>query len=224
MSKRELRATYNQVEKTWSGPKKTLLFNPEASVGQVLFTCLRRQHPENVLQINDGEQTQLTSGEVLSMSVKVAKNLQLLDLQQTDVVGIMAYNTTNLMPLCYGLFFIGVPFHAIDCALSKDVAVRMWGKTRPKVIFCDESRIDIVMEVIRELNITSEVYTLNQHRRGVKRFDDLLQKLPNENEFYPSEITASSQTAAISNSSGSTGFPKAVTLSHSIILETLSTL
>lgn len=220
----ELRTTYNKVANTWSGPRKTLLFNPEASLGQVLLTCLTRQHPDNVLQINDGEQTQLTSEQVLSLSLKIAFNLQKLDLKQTDIVGIIAPNTTNLMPLCYGMLFIGVPFHAIDYELSKNTAVRMWGKTRPKVIFCAGSKLLMVKEVISELDLTSEVYTLNEHHSGVKRLEDLLQALPSEVKFSPSEIISSRQTAAISNSSGSTGFPKAVTLSHSIILETLSTL
>ncbi|KAL5278267.1 hypothetical protein ACFFRR_003109 [Megaselia abdita] len=219
-----LRTTYNEVEKIWSGPKRTLLFNPESSVGQVLFMCLSHQSPEKVIQINVGENTRWTCEEVLSKSVKVAYNLQRLDLKQTDILGVIATNTSNLMPLCYGMFFIGVPFHAIDCDHSKESAVRRWAITRPKIIFCDGNKLDFVMEIIGELNLSCEVYTLNEHRSGVKQFDELLQELPNDKVFYPPEITSSLQTAAISNSSGSTGFAKAVTLSHRIISETLSTL
>lgn len=219
-----LYTSFDKSEKVWSGPKKTLLFNPKVSVGQVLFTCLSRQHPDNILQINDGEGTKLTSKEVLSMSTKVAYNLQKMKLKQTDVIGIMSHNTTNMTPLCYGMFFIGVPFHAIDSDLTKDTAVRLWNVTKPKVIFCDGSSLDLVKTVTKELKLNCEIFTLNEHQKGLKQFEDLLGDLPNGVSFIPSEIMSSDQTASISNSSGSTGLPKAVTMSHKIIMETLSTL
>lgn len=220
----ELSASFNQEQKVWSGPKKTNIFSDSTSLGQLIFTCLTRQHPDNILQINDGEQTKLTCGEVLSMSVKVAYNLQKLNLKQTDIVGIIAHNTTNLMPLCYGTIFNGVPFHALDYNLSRDGAVKLWAITRPKLVFCDGSNLDVVKEAVKELNLDCEVYTLRDHHKGVKHFDDLLQELPNGTEFYPTKITNSLQIIAISNSSGSTGLPKAVTLTHMRYMEQVSLL
>lgn len=215
----DLQTTFDPVEKIWSGPKKTLLFNPEASVGQVIYTCLSRQDPANIVQINDGENTTLKSGQVLEMSIKIGQKIHMMGLKQTDIVGIMSSNTTNLMPLCYGLFFIGVPFHAIDRELSKTSAVLLWGITKPKIIFCEVERLSFAREIVQEIGLRSKIYVLNQ-----KSFYELFEELPGDFKFSPHEIQNSDQMAAISNSSGSTGLPKAVTISHKMILETLSSL
>lgn len=218
-----LHTNYNKLKKTWSGPKRTLLYNPEVSLGQVLFTSLSRQSSENVLQINDEEGTTLTCGNVLSMSIRIAYNLQKLNIKPSDFVGILAYNTTNLMPLCYGLMFIGVPFHALDCELDEDACTKLWSITRPKMVFCDGDKLDFVKSVVKKLGQPINIYTLNNRSDDVKVFEDLLEDLPERMIFSPSDIVDSEQTAVIANSSGSTGLPKAVAISHKIIVETFTT-
>lgn len=219
-----LETKYNSEKKIWSGPKKTLIFNPETSIGNIIFTNLKRQNPKNILQINDSENTCLTTEKVLEISTKIAYNILRLNLRQSDVVGIISRNTTNLMSLCYGLFFIGVPFHALDYSASRAQALHSWGTTRPKILFCEKLFYKFVESVAKELNLKCVIYTIDVQLTGVKYFSDLLIEIPEGEIFLPSDIRDSNQTIVISNSSGSTGLSKAITISHKLLIGPLSTL
>ncbi|KAL5278266.1 hypothetical protein ACFFRR_003108 [Megaselia abdita] len=219
-----LETEYNLDKKIWSGPKKVFLFNPEASIGSVIWTCLKRQHPKNILQINDSENTSLTTEKVLEMSSRIAYNILLLNIRQSDVVGIISRNTTNLMPLCYGLFYIGVPFHALDHNVNMNLALHSFGTSRPKIIFCEKELYRFAKSVIVELDLNCAIYTIDAKVNGVNYLRDLLVKIPEGVKFQPSFVRDSNQTAVISNSSGSTGLNKAITISHRILLVALSNL
>lgn len=219
-----LQTKYNSDKKIWSGPKKTLEFNPETSVGSVIFSCLKRQDPRNLLQISDSEKTSLTTEQVLEMGSRIAYNIRLLNVRQSDVVGIVSRNTTNLMPLCYGLFFLGVPFHALDHKDTMTSALHLWGTSRPRLIFCDNSLYELVKSVVIELDLNCAIYTIDGDLRDVNSISELLLGIPTGERFLPPDIKDSNQTVVIANSSGSTGLHKAITISHRIMLVALSNL
>lgn len=217
-------SVFDPERKIWSGPKKKMLYNDEAAVGQLIHTNLAA-HPKNVQQINDTENTSLTNEEVLSMSTKVALSLLELGLTSRDFIGIMASNTTYAMPVVFGSLFINVPCHPIDPTFSREAIAYSWSKTKPKVIFCDGSVYEIVKEVLKDLDLSSEVYILNNHIEGAKKVQDLfVDRGLKERFFQPREIENGDQTAVVLCSSGSTGLSKAVTLSHKSITRMFSIL
>lgn len=216
-------SSFDPDRKVWYGPKKQMLYNPNVSVGQLLYLNLAA-HPKNIQQINDSEKTTLTNKQVLSMSTKVALSLLEMELTTNDIVGIIASNTTYLLPVVYGSFFINVPCHPIDVTFSKEAIAHSWRKTKPKVVFCDGSVYKTVKEVIGELGLKCEIITLRDHVQGVKKIEDIFIDGELEEKFQPHEIEDGDQTAAVLCSSGSTGLSKAVTLSHKYITSLFSLL
>lgn len=207
-------SVFDPERKLWSGPKLRDLYNDNASVGQVLFWNLAK-HPENIQQINDTENTTLRNKEVLSMSKQIALTLQDMGLTSEDFIGLMASNTTYLMPVLFGSLFVNIPCHPIDVTFSKEAISYSWSKTKPKLVFCDGSVYNTVKEVVSDLGLNSEIYTLNDHVEGVKTVQDLfIDGGLREQFFQPLEIKNGDQTAIVLCSSGSTGLSKAVTLSH----------
>lgn len=207
-------SNYDPERKIWSGPKKKMLYNDDVAIGQLLHLNLAA-HPRNIQQINDTEKTTLTNEEVLSISTKIALSLLDLGLTVKDFIGIMASNTTYAMHVVYGGLFINVPCHPVDPTFSREAIAYSWSKTKPKIIFCDGSVYKTVKDVISDLELASDVYTLNNHIEGVKRIQDLfVDRGLQERYFKPLEIESGDQTAVVLCSSGSTGLSKAVTMSH----------
>lgn len=212
-------SSFNAETKIWSGRKVKPIFNPKASLGQIIHRTLQ-VNPNNIIQINHTENVSLTSNNVFELSTRIALRLIEKNISQSDVVGIIATNTSIVMPLCYGCLFVGVPIHPLDVHFDKESIVHSWRKTKPKIIFAEGNMYSIVKEALEELQLTSSVFTLNDHLENVPSIDDLL--TPNENDekaFQPVGIKSGNETAAIFCSSGTTGLPKAVCVSHSSLLE-----
>lgn len=217
-------SVFDPERKIWSGPKKKMLYNCNASAGQILHKNIAL-HPKNIQQINDTEKITLTNEEVLSLSTKVALSLLDRGLTSKDIVGLIASNTTYVMPVIYGSFFINVPCHPVDVTFSKKAIAHCWNKTKPKVVFCDGSVYETVKEVLGDLGLKCEIFTLREHVEGVKKIEDLFIDRGDEEKFFqPHEIEDGDQTAVILCSSGSTGLSKAVALSHKYFCELFSML
>ncbi|KAL5277624.1 hypothetical protein ACFFRR_002699 [Megaselia abdita] len=205
---------FDADRKVWAGMKKQVLYDPNASIGQVIYSRLS-SNLKNIIQINDSEGITFTNEDVLTMSVRIALSLQEKEVKQTDFIGIMSSNTSYLMPLCYGLFFTNIPFHPVDATFTKDVVAHCWSKTRPKILFCDGSVFNIVKEVSEELKLNCEIYVIKDKVEGAKHIEDLFEDRGfSERLFYPEDISSGNNTAVVVCSSGSVGLPKAVTISH----------
>uniref|UniRef100_T1GB97 AMP-dependent synthetase/ligase domain-containing protein n=1 Tax=Megaselia scalaris TaxID=36166 RepID=T1GB97_MEGSC len=132
----------------------------------------------------------------------------------------MALSTTYLLPVVYGSLFVNIPCHPLDVSFQREAVSHCWSKTKPKLIFCDGNVYSVVKEVIEELRLKCEIITLNKHVQGVSKIDDLLTtKHIAEDTFLPLEIENHDQFSIILCSSGSTGLPKAVTISNSFCTE-----
>lgn len=213
------KTTFDSETKTWSGQKRIPIYNPELSLGQIIHRTLQ-VNPNNIIQINHTENRSFSSNDVLKLSTRIALSLIERNVSQSDVVGIIATNTSIVMPLCFGCLFVGVPIHPLDVHFNKESIVHSWRKTKPKIIFVEGRMYDIAREALQELQLNSSVFTLNDHSENIPSIDDLLAS--NENDvkaFQPAGIKSGNETAAIFCSSGTTGLPKAVCVSHRSLLE-----
>lgn len=206
--------TFDPVQKIWQGPREKRIYDRDASFGQIVHSRMQT-NPNNVIQINDTEGTRFTNGQVMQMSTRIALNLTEKGLQQTEFVGIMAGNTSYVLPVVIGCYFAGIPHHPVDMSFNADLVGHCWGKTRPKLIFCDGSVYDLVKETVQKLGLDSPIYTLNNHLDNVARIDELLtDKGHKEKLFAPIPIESGNQTAYVLCSSGSSGLSKVVCVSH----------
>lgn len=208
---------YNAETKIWSGRKVEPIYNPNASLGKILYRNLQL-NPNNIIQINHTENVEFTSQQVFLLSKRISISLIEKDISHSDIVGIIATNTSIVLPLCYGCLFIGAKIHPLDVHFNKDSIMHFYSKTKPKIIFVEGEMFEVVKEALSEIKLNALVFTLNKHSKNIPCFEDFLSDKSFE-EFEPFEIKDGNETAAIFCSSGTTGLPKAVCVSHRSLLE-----
>ncbi|XP_062132798.1 uncharacterized protein LOC133843313 [Drosophila sulfurigaster albostrigata] len=208
--------TYDAKDKTWSGPKRSSIYNSDASLGRVIFNNMKNW-PRNVCQINDASGESLTYAQAITWAIRIAQHLKKRGLNDTDVVGISAKNTNYLMPLATGCLMNATPFHAVNPLLDEDTIKHAFGLTKPKIIFCDGLEYNKIKSATQ--GWSPEIFTMIDHVEGVPKIESLLDPTPTEMFYQPEPLkNGGDQTVAILCSSGTTGLPKAVCISNSTLL------
>ncbi|KAH8296979.1 hypothetical protein KR044_002610, partial [Drosophila immigrans] len=207
--------TYNQKDNTWSGMKRTSLYNQDVSVGSIIFSIMRNW-PKNVCQINNEDGVTLTNAQAITWAIRIAQHLKKRGLNSKDVIGIAGTNSTYMMPLGVACLMNATPFHAVNTMADKETIQYAFGITKPKLIFCDGLQYAKILSATREWN--PEILTITDYIEGVPNIESLLESTTTEVFYQPESIENGDQTVAILCSSGTTGLPKAVCISNSNLL------
>ncbi|XP_061401867.1 luciferin 4-monooxygenase-like [Musca vetustissima] len=212
----ELKTFYDKQQKIWSGPRVAPLHNIEHhSIGRILFGQMRL-NPHNVLQIDAFDNTQATSGELLTWGIRIALHLKKLRMRHDDIVGVAARNTLKLTSVVLGCLFNGNPMHAVNPNYQEAAISHSFGITKPQIIFCDGCDYEKIRKITASFQPT--IYTMCDHIQGVPTILDLLEPTKMERFYQPEkQVLGGDQTIVILSSSGTTGLSKAVTVSASKI-------
>ncbi|BFF90045.1 luciferin 4-monooxygenase-like [Drosophila madeirensis] len=206
--------TFDDKLKVWSGGERCNYFAPHLSIGEIIFREMER-HPKLIAQISATEKTVLTMEEVRLSAMRVASYMRRLGLKQTDIVGLIARNTTHLVAVAYACFFNGMPFHSLNISYDQETIEKLFSITRPRLIFCDGDEYERVVAATETLKLDATIITMRNHPLSSLRIQDIL-TTPIEENFQPSHLEQGpDQTLAILCSSGTTGLPKAVTVTNS---------
>ncbi|XP_017104230.2 luciferin 4-monooxygenase [Drosophila bipectinata] len=204
---------YDGNQKIWSGSSQQSLYNDDLTAGQIIFRQLQRQ-PQRIFQISHTDNTRLTRSQMLQNAAKVGCYLRDQGFKkETDIVGLMARNSTNVGALAYGCLFNGTPFHAVNPNLEQKTIDSLYKITKPRILCCDVADYEKIKDIATSLGAL--VLIVNGTVNGVMSVGDLLQK-PLPKDYEPAQFHRGvDRTMAILCSSGTTGTPKAVTLSNS---------
>ncbi|TDG41819.1 hypothetical protein AWZ03_011756, partial [Drosophila navojoa] len=137
--------------------------------------------PKNVCQISDIDGVTVTFEQALTWAIRIAQFFKKRGLDHTSVIGIVAANTTYVMPLGVACLFNATPFHAINPILDEDTIKFMFGITKPQLIFCDKQNYNKVVEATKDWS--PEVYTISEPLEGKPSIQSLLEPTTTE-KFY----------------------------------------
>ncbi|XP_016955244.1 luciferin 4-monooxygenase isoform X2 [Drosophila biarmipes] len=206
------KSTYDEKLKVWCGGERRSLSSPDLSIGETIFWQMER-HPKLNPQISFTDGTVLTWEELQANAMRVARYMRNLGLEQGDFVGIIGRLTTHLMALACACFFNGPPYHALHTEYEQSTIGRLFGITKPRLIFCDGNEFEKVRAATKDLQV--KIATMRNHPEGALRIQDIL-TTPVEQNYQPTRLRHGNvHTLAILSSSGTTGVPKAVTISNS---------
>lgn len=111
--------TYDETEKVWHGATNNQMFNENVSVGEIALFMMRSKNPQEICQVSDSENTTLTYGQAVTAAIRMAQHFRTFWLTADDVIGILAPNTTYVMPVVMAAWFNGNAFHAVNHVLDK---------------------------------------------------------------------------------------------------------
>ncbi|KAH8318431.1 hypothetical protein KR074_009865, partial [Drosophila pseudoananassae] len=208
--------SYSEKDNVWSGAKRNPIYKYDTSVGRIIFNNMRNW-PKNVCQICDVDGVAVTFEKGLTWAIRIAQYLKKRGLNYKDVIGIAAKNSTYVMPLGVACLMNATPFHAVNPVLDQGTLTHVFSITKPTLIFCDGHEYEKIHEATKGWH--PEIFTLTDHIEGVSSIETLLDPTNTERIYQPEPLRDGDQTVAILCSSGTTGLPKAVCISNSILIQ-----
>ncbi|EAT34122.1 AAEL013611-PA [Aedes aegypti] len=206
---------YDPTTRTWHGSKQPPVLNPAASIGQVIVNILERT-PNNLIQIDAVTGEEYTCDKLRIQMIRTALNLtQVFKISKGDMVCMVLDNRSCVMPLLFGCFLVGAPVHTLDSSFEESDLTHLIGITKPKLVFCTEHNQSTVQNAIKLIHLEAQVVVLDgseNHKRIFAPHDA-------EKLYRPPYLGDSNQTTAVVVcSSGTTGLPKAVCVTHSQLI------
>ncbi|XP_065074956.1 uncharacterized protein LOC135698756 [Ochlerotatus camptorhynchus] len=224
-SPRNIFTFYDPSTKMWSGNQTPPLYNPNQSLGAFVLSVLNRT-PQQIAQINADTGARVTCAEMRLRTIRVAQNLTRMGYTRDNTFTMAVRNGETVAPVLFACFALGIPVNTLDASFKRDDLSHMLQTVRSQVVFCDLETWPEMKIALEMVKLDPVVFIFGDGKvEGCKHVDELLIGTGTEDEFIPEHFAdAATRMAVIVCSSGTTGRPKGVCLSHSNCIANADTL
>ncbi|SEA86197.1 fatty-acyl-CoA synthase [Thalassobacillus cyri] len=143
---------------------------------------------------------------------QLSRGLKELGIEKGDKVAYLAPNTTEMLEGFYGVFQVGAIMTPLNTRLKPADYQFILEHSESKVLFVDQDLYPLVEEVLPELPNLEQVIIHGNAKDGCFAYEEWLETFPDES-FERVELEES-DIASLLYTSGTTGNPKGVLLSH----------
>ena len=177
------------------------LFNAEWPTLKELFDITTTRYPDNkAFEAFAPKHVVYTYSQAREIIRKVANKLYELGVRHGDKVGLTGKNSPEWALAYFAIAYAGAIIVPVDYSLSEEVITNLMGFADTKVLFADSEKIDKIKLDITKIALEGDgdnsIYNMQS------------------SEQHPIQYSTSKELAAIMFTSGTTGTPKGVMLSH----------
>ncbi|XP_076286175.1 uncharacterized protein LOC143211923 [Lasioglossum baleicum] len=203
------------------GKKKPLLLK-YTSGGKYLYDVMKN-NLNVVTQLDPVTGKEDTIEECLNRAVKCALWLKKKGVGKGDIIAIASHNHRDSFTPCLAALFIGATFNPWDPGMNTHLARHFIRLVEPKVIFTNQKSARVALDAVKIETSEAKVVTFGDYPGSVPFVDVLQAHSEVDVADFQCEDVDIDDTALILFSSGTTGLPKGVELSHKMVLMTTDT-
>ncbi|MEM1111700.1 MAG: malonyl-CoA synthase [Pseudomonadota bacterium] len=185
-----------------------------------LYAAFEARFPEDrnqqMLTTTSGES--FTYADAERLSAQVANGLVSAGLVAGDRVTVQVEKSPAALWLYLGAIRAGLVFHPLNTAYTADELAYFLGNAEPAAVICDPSS-SALFEDLCQRTSGSQVFTLDAQGSGT-----LAQLAAEQSSQFMTATTRAEDMAALLYSSGTTGQPKGIMLSHGNLIDNATVL
>ncbi|XP_017775786.1 PREDICTED: luciferin 4-monooxygenase-like [Nicrophorus vespilloides] len=209
---------FNKDGSKWSYDEKTKIITttdvsydmPAGGLGPLLYNSMKK-HGDDVAQVVavTGEEDKYSS--LLKRSVRLAMELRARGLGRNDIITTCSRHHLDGIVPAIAAALAGVTLCNIDADMSVNDNKILLDQIEPKMIFASEATEELVEKA--SADIQTKIVVFGKTERNLC-YQDLIQPKEGEDSFTPYYAENLDETAMMFFSSGTTGMPKAICMSH----------
>lgn len=171
------------------------------------FEYVLKADPEREFLLTENDD-KFTCADILGLTAQYTNLLKELGAKPGDRITVQLYKSVENMCLYFAALQGGFVFHPLNPAYTPGEVSYFIGNAEPSIIVCDPAKLAAMQALADEYGVL-HVETLSQGGTG-----SLTDKAKIQPSSFKTQIRAGDDLAALLYSSGTTGRPKGIMLSH----------